>query len=94
MRASATPVLSVAIRKSARALEACSRFRVSKTVAGSGLPVSGTSVDISEIVPALLTTTASDRCSSAYRFWMNDSQAGPDFLRSSAIFASATARDR
>jgi hypothetical protein len=58
------------------------------------LPVSGTSVDISEIVPALLTTTASERCSSAYRFWMKDSHAGRFSCRSSAIFASATARDR
>ena len=53
------------MRKSARALDACSRFSVSKTVAGSGAPVSGTSVDIIEIVPALFTTTASERCSSA-----------------------------
>ena len=60
-----SPSDRVATRKSARALDACSRFRVSKTVAGSGRPVSGTSVDISEIVPALLTTTASERCSSA-----------------------------
>jgi hypothetical protein len=51
--------------KSARALEACSRLSVSKTVAGSGSPVSGTSVDIIEIVPALLTTTARARWSSS-----------------------------
>ena len=65
MRARATPRGFVAIMKSARAPEACSRFKVSKTVAGSGSPVSGTSVDIIEIVPALLTTTASARCSSS-----------------------------
>jgi hypothetical protein len=38
---------------------------VSKTVAASGFPVSGTSVVISEIIPALFTTTASERWSSA-----------------------------
>ena len=75
------PAVSVAIRKSARALDACSRLSVSNTVAGSGSPVSGTSVDISEIVPALLTTTASERCSSAYRFCWKDSQAGPGLLQ-------------
>ncbi len=65
MRASPMPLGVVAMRKSARALDACSRLSVSNTVAGSGRPVSGTRVDIIEIVPALLTTTASERWSSS-----------------------------
>ncbi len=65
VRASATPSGVVAMRKAARTLEACSRFSVSKTVAGSGRPVSGTSVDSIEIVPALFTITARARWSSS-----------------------------
>ena len=54
MRANATPDWSMAMRKFARALDACSSFSVSRAVAGS-------SCVITEMIPALLTTTASAR---------------------------------